>query len=85
VNIDTADMIGICGSLMFIAAFLYANAAKIMDKVLFNALNLIGAGLLLYSLWMHPNIAAAFLEVSWACIAIAGLISAIRAKRKARP
>lgn len=82
-TLDTADMIGICGSLLFIVAFIYANAAKNMDKLLFNAFNLMGAALLLYSLWVHPNIAAAFLEVSWAVIASTGLIQAIRARRSA--
>jgi hypothetical protein len=82
-NIDGADIVGICGSLIFIAAFMYANAAKNMDKILFNTLNLTGAALLLYSLWVHPNFAAAFLEISWACIALVGLVNAIRVRRKA--
>jgi hypothetical protein len=83
-NLDTANIIGLCGSTVFILAFIYANVAKEMDKLLFNALNLIGAALLLYSLWVHPNLPAAFLEISWACIALVGLVNAIRAKRKAR-
>jgi hypothetical protein len=81
-TVDYADLIGIGGSLMFIAAFMYANAAKVMDKVVFNALNLIGAALLLYSLWIHPNIAAFFLEVSWAVIALVSLIKALLDRRK---
>lgn len=82
-TIDHADIIGFGGSLLFITAFLYANAVKDMDKLLFNALNLVGAMLLLYSLWVHPNVAAAFLEISWACIALFGLVSAVRTRRKA--
>lgn len=83
-NLDTADTIGLLGSALFIAAFLYANAAKDMDKILFNALNLAGAALLLYSLWVHPNFAAAFLEISWACIALHGLTRALLERRKAK-
>jgi hypothetical protein len=82
-SIDYADIIGIGGSLMFIAAFMYANATAVMDKVLFNALNLVGAGLLLFSLWVHPNVAAAFLEISWAIIALVSLIKALRDRRRA--
>lgn len=81
-SIDYADIIGIAGSLMFIAAFMYANAAEVMDKVVFNALNLVGAALLLFSLWVHPNVAAAFLEISWAIIALVSLIKALRDQRK---
>lgn len=75
-----ADIIGICGSVLFIGAFIYANRAQAMDKIVFNALNLVGAILLLISLAVHFNLAAVVLEVAWAAIALAGLISALRAR-----
>lgn len=78
-----ADVIGICGSILFIGAFAYANAVPTMDKVLFNALNLVGAILLLISLSVHFNLAATILEAAWAVIALIGLISALRARRQA--
>ena len=79
-NGTLADIIGICGSILFIGAFLYANRAEAMDKLLFNALNLIGAILLLISLSVHFNLAAVILEAAWAMIALTGLISALRAR-----
>ncbi len=75
-----ADVIGICGSVLFISAFLYANISPSMNKVLFNIFNLIGAILLLISLSVHFNLAAVILEVAWAMIAIFGLVTALRAK-----
>lgn len=75
-----ADAIGICGSILFILAFLYANRAKAMNKRLFNAVNLVGAILLLISLSVHFNLAATVLEGAWAIIALAGLVSALRAR-----
>lgn len=83
-TIDVADAIGMIGSLLFIIAFGYANAAKALDKLLFNALNVVGAILLLYSLSVHFNLAAMVLEVAWAMIALWGLISALRARAGAR-
>ena len=80
-NALTADIIGLCGSVLFIGAFGYANLSPSIDKILFNVLNLIGALLLLISLSVHFNLAAVVLEVSWACIAFAGLIGAISARR----
>lgn len=80
-NGTLADAIGICGSILFIAAFLYANRAAVLNKLLFNALNLVGAILLLISLSVHFNLAAVVLEGSWAIIALAGLVSALREKR----
>lgn len=76
-----ADAIGIVGSILFIGAFLYANRAPVLDKLLFNGLNLAGAILLLISLSVHFNLAAVLLEAAWGAIAFVGLVSAVREKR----
>lgn len=80
-----ADIIGLIGSALFIAAFAYANLSPAMDKRLFNAANLLGALLLLCSLWINFNLAAFVLEIAWALIAFAGLVAAIRRKPAAKP
>jgi hypothetical protein len=77
-----ADIVGLCGSAIFIGAFAYANISPSMDKVVFNVLNLIGAVLLLISLSVHFNLAAVVLEAAWACIALAGLVTALNARRR---
>lgn len=77
-----ADIIGLCGSVIFIGAFGYANVSPSMDKVVFNILNLVGAVLLLISLSVHFNLAAVVLEAAWACIALGGLVGALRARRR---
>jgi hypothetical protein len=78
INSLAADIIGICGSVLFIGAFIYANMAQALNKLLFNALNLIGAVLLLISLSVNFNLAAVVLEVAWGIIALVGLIRALR-------
>lgn len=80
----TADIIGICGSVLFIIGFAYANLAKAMDQLLFNALNLGGAILLLISLSVHFNLAAVVLEVAWGAIALAGLVRAIWGRSRSK-
>ena len=80
---DWANVIGLIGSAIFIAAFAYANAAATLDKVWFNIANLIGAVLLLASLWVHFNLAAFVLELAWAAIAVWGLLKALRERRRA--
>lgn len=72
-----ADIIGLIGSAVFIGAFAYANISKRLNKVVFNALNLLGAMLLISSLWVNFNLAAFVLEVAWAGIALFGLIAAL--------
>ena len=84
-TLDWANLVGLLGSLLFILAFAYANQAKKMDKVLFNAVNLAGAVLLLTSLYIHFNLAAFVLEIAWAVIALMGLVQAALARRKSRP
>ena len=81
-NWDWANVVGLIGSAIFIAAFAYANAAASLDKVRFNIANLIGAILLLASLWVHFNLAAFVLETAWAGIAAWGLLKALRERRR---
>lgn len=76
-----ADAVGLLGSAVFIAAFVYANWAGVMDKRLFNAANLVGAILLLTSLSVHFNLAAVVLETAWGLIAAIGLFTSIRSAR----
>ena len=79
---DAANIVGLVGSVIFIAAFAYANAAEQFDKLWFNLANLIGAVLLLWSLSVHFNLAAFVLEVAWALLAVLGLISAVLRRRR---
>ncbi len=79
-----ADVIGLAGSALFIAAFAYANVAKDLNKLWFNLANLVGAVLLLISLSVTFNLAAFVLEVVWGVIAAVGLVLALRAKSRAR-
>lgn len=81
-TLDWANCVGLVGSALFIAAFAYANQAQHLNKLLFNAVNVVGAALLLTSLAVHFNLAAFALESAWAVIALIGLIQALLASRK---
>ena len=83
-TIDLVDAVGLLGSTLFVIAFLYANRAEVLDKRWFNALNLVGAILLLWSLWHRFNLAAFVLEVVWAGIALVGLVAALRKSGSAK-
>tara|TARA_R110000782_G_scaffold78276_8_gene155351 strand:- start:10825 stop:11076 length:252 start_codon:yes stop_codon:yes gene_type:complete len=69
-----ANVIGLIGSALFIAAFAYSNITRSMNFLLFNLMNLIGALLLIASLTVHFNLAAMVLEIAWAAIATLGLV-----------
>ncbi len=81
-TLDWANLVGLLGSAIFVAAFAYANAAERFDKMLFNAANLLGAVLLLISLSVHFNLAAFILEIAWAVIALFGLARVWQQRRK---
>ena len=78
-----ADIVGLAGSAIFIAAFAYANFAERFDKLWFNLANLVGAVLLLASLWINFNLAAFVLEIAWGVIESLGIVAAFRARRAA--
>jgi hypothetical protein len=77
-----ADIIGIVGSVCFIVGFAYANISKAMNQLWFNALNLVGALLLLVSLSVHFNLAAVVLEIAWGTIALLGIGKAMWERRR---
>jgi hypothetical protein len=79
--LDWANVIGLLGSALFVAAFAYANAAKELNKLRFNLANLLGAVLLLISLSVHFNLAAFVLEAAWALIALWGITRALGERR----
>ena len=82
--LDWANIVGLIGSALFVGAFAYANAAEQLNKLAFNAVNLLGAVLLLTSLSVHFNLAAFVLEVAWAVIALVGLGKALAGQRTGR-
>jgi hypothetical protein len=71
-----ADVVGMVGTTLFIAAFAYSNAARTLNKFWFDAANLVGAILLMISLSVKFNLAAFVLEACWAVIASWGLLKA---------
>lgn len=76
-----ADLVGLIGTALFIAAFLYANITATLDKLWFNAANLTGSLLLLASLSVKFNLAAFVLETAWEVIAAFGLLRALLERR----
>jgi hypothetical protein len=81
--VSLSDIAGLIGAFMMLAAYAAASFGK-LDPVKAPSLlmNLIGAGLVLYSLSEDFNLGAAVLEVSWGLIALAGLIKLVVGRRR---
>ena len=69
------DLVGLIGVLLILVAYAAAALGR-LDPTKWPALtlNLVGAGLILFSLAYDPNIAAIAMEAAWALIALFGLL-----------
>ena len=79
------DALGIFGSLLIVIAY-FANLRGLLPNttLAYSLLNLIGALLILFSLWWAWNTAAAVMEGFWAAISAYGLLRAVFWRRQLR-
>jgi hypothetical protein len=82
-TLDLANIVGLSGGALMLAAFAYSNLTKSLNLVLFNLLNLLGALMLVASLVVHFNLGSMVLEIAWAAIAFFGLVRALFARARA--
>jgi len=69
------DWLGVLGSFVIAGAYLAVSRGWVdAERPAFNLMNLVGAGLILWSLWFRPNAGAILIEVLWILIALAALI-----------
>ncbi|WP_371185273.1 CBU_0592 family membrane protein [Thalassotalea maritima] len=69
-----ADIVGMIGTVLTVAAFFLNQVDRIDPKGLpYNIMNLVGAILLLISLSIHFNLASFVIEVFWIFATIVGL------------
>jgi hypothetical protein len=75
------DALGIFGSLLIVIAY-FANlrGSLATTGVAYALLNLVGASLILFSLWWTWNLPAAVMEGFWAAISAYGLVRTIQKK-----
>jgi hypothetical protein len=77
------DLAGVFGVGLILVAYAGASTGKV-DATKWPALtlNLVGAGLILWSLAFKFNLASVLMEASWALVALIGLIRiALKARR----
>lgn len=80
-----ANIVGISGSILIVAAYAYNVYATKVDPFVYNGANLAGAGLLTISLMVHFNLASLLLEIVWIGIALVGLWKAWQRRVEQRP
>ena len=76
------DWIGVVGSLMIAGAYFAVSAGNVdAERPAFQLFNLVGALLVLWSLFYRPNPGAIVIEILWAGIAIYTLMRFIWRKK----
>lgn len=68
------DTIGMLGTLLVVLAYYLLQLERTDPKGLaYNMINLVGAVLLLISLWFHFNLASFVIEIFWIAASLIGL------------
>ncbi len=81
----TANVIGIIGSILIVAAYAYNVYASSVNAYIYNITNLLGALLLTISLLVHFNLASLLLEFVWMAIALGGIWKAYQQRSEKQP
>ena len=77
-----ADIIGIIGVIIVIAAFLLLQMARVQaDSIVYLIANLFGSVLIVVSLIYNWNLASFIIEVLWVAISAYGLIRTMSKRR----
>ena len=79
------DIVGTAGVLLIVSAFLLIQLKKLTsDHLSYSVLNGVGAALVLISLTVDFNLAAAIIEVFWLAISVLGIGLWIRRRQLGR-
>lgn len=82
-NLEWYDWIGIAGTLMVLAAFFLLQAGRLSGTgLVYQLLNLFGAGGVLLSLLGKFNVSVFLLEAVWVAISAYGIVRSLRARAK---
>jgi hypothetical protein len=79
-NLQWYDWVGILGTLMVLAAFFLLQAGRLTGTgLIYQSLNLFGAGGVLVSLLGQFNVSVFLLEAAWVAISGYGIVRSMKA------
>ena len=81
-NLEWYDWVGIAGTLMVLAAFFLLQAGRLTGTgLVYQLLNLFGAGGVLVSLIGQFNVSVFLLEAVWVAISAYGIVRSMKAAK----
>ena len=85
-NLAWYDWVGIAGTLMVLAAFFLLQAGRVSGTgIVYQLLNLFGAGGVLLSLLGTFNVSVFLLEFTWVLISGYGILRSLKSRRAGPP
>jgi len=82
-NLEWYDWIGILGTLMVLAAFFLLQAGRLTGTgLVYQLLNLFGAGGVLVSLLGQFNVSVFLLEATWVAISAYGIVRSMKTRNR---
>jgi hypothetical protein len=85
-NYGFSDLLGIVGVVLLMAAYLMLQLNRLSSNSLqYSLLNLLGAGLIILSLWSNFNLSAFVIEVFWVLISLLGVVRHFQYRERQRP
>lgn len=85
-NLEWYDWTGIAGTLMVLAAFYLLQAGRVSGTgLVYQLLNLFGAGGVLISLWGKFNVSVFVLELAWMLVSLYGIVRSLRLRMARTP
>jgi hypothetical protein len=85
-NLAWYDWVGIAGTLMVLAAFFLLQAGRVSGTgIVYQLLNLFGAGGVLLSLLGTFNVSVFLLEFTWVLISGYGIVRSLKSRRAGPP
>ena len=81
-DLSFPDLIGFIGTGCIILAYFLNQSRKLASTdIRYPLINLIGACLLMYSLWYKPNPPSIVIEIFWIGISLMGIFKALKERR----
>lgn len=82
-NLEWYDWVGIAGTLMVLAAFFLLQAGRLTGNgLVYQLLNLFGAGGVLLSLLGQFNVSVFLLEAAWLAISAYGIVRSLKSRTR---
>ncbi len=79
---ELPNIIGIIGVAMILSGYFFSQTHdKFTKTIYYSSLNLLGAILILFSLFYHWNLASVIIEIFWILISCLGIIRFIKRRK----